>query len=80
MGWARGELGCDDVLESITDYLEAALPAERRRLVTDHLAACPACSGWLAQVRATIAALGCLRDGAVPAPVVTALRESFLAS
>ncbi|MBF8193838.1 zf-HC2 domain-containing protein [Nonomuraea sp. K274] len=73
-------LGCDDVLESLTDYLEEALPAGRRRRVADHLGACPACSGCLGQIRATIAVLGCLRHGVVPAPVLNALWESFLTS
>ncbi|MFG1704301.1 anti-sigma factor family protein [Nonomuraea sp. M3C6] len=68
------------MLELLTDYLEEALPAGRRRLVADHLGGCPACSGRLAQVLATIALLGCLRDGVISAPVLTALRESFLAS
>lgn len=68
------------MVELLTDYLEEALPAGRRRLVADHLDACPACSGWLAQVLATIAALGCLRDGVITAPVLAGLRESFLAS
>ncbi|MFF4620583.1 anti-sigma factor family protein [Nonomuraea jabiensis] len=74
---AADDLRCDDVLELLTDYLEAALPAGRRRLVAGHLGACPACSEWLAQVLATIAALGCLRDDVMPAPVLAALRASF---
>ncbi|SDH10677.1 anti-sigma factor family protein [Nonomuraea jiangxiensis] len=74
---ASGELACDAVLGLLTDLLEEALPAGRRELVTAHLAGCPACSGWLAQLRATIEVLGCLRDGVVPAPALTALRDSF---
>ncbi|MEV4362098.1 anti-sigma factor family protein [Nonomuraea sp. NPDC004186] len=74
---AADDLGCDDVLELLTDYLEAALPAGRRRRVADHLDACPACSEWRAQILATIAALGCLRDDVMPAPVLAALRASF---
>ncbi|MEV6032479.1 zf-HC2 domain-containing protein [Nonomuraea sp. NPDC052116] len=74
---AADDLGCDDVLELLTDYLEAALPAGRRRLVADHLDACPACSEWRAQILATIAALGCLREDVMPAPVLAALRASF---
>ncbi len=42
----------------MTDYLEEALsPSDRARLET-HLAACPHCSEYLAQLRATIASLG----------------------
>ncbi|MEW1838022.1 zf-HC2 domain-containing protein [Nonomuraea angiospora] len=74
---AADDLGCGDVLGLLTDYLEAALPAGRRRLVADHLGACPACSEWLAQLIATIAALGCLREDVMPAPVLAALQASF---
>ncbi|MGP4103702.1 anti-sigma factor family protein [Nonomuraea sp. KM90] len=70
-------MGCDEVLTLLTDFLEEALPAGRHRVVADHLGACPACSGWLAQVLATIAAMRCLRDGVVPPPVLAALHESF---
>ncbi|GAA3694471.1 hypothetical protein GCM10022224_070070 [Nonomuraea antimicrobica] len=70
-------MSCADVLALLTDYLEEALPAARHRVVADHLGGCPACAAWLAQVRATIAALGCLRDGSLPPSVLAALRHSF---
>lgn len=54
----RRELVCRDAVELVTDYLEGALSdADRARLET-HLAACPHCSAYLAQMRVTIAALG----------------------
>ncbi|MEV5894255.1 anti-sigma factor family protein [Nonomuraea fuscirosea] len=73
----QGPPECDEVLASLTDYLDDALTPGRHEGVTAHLGACPGCAAWLAQLRATIAALGCLRDGVVPPPVLTALRESF---
>ncbi|MEO3868718.1 zf-HC2 domain-containing protein [Nonomuraea sp. B12E4] len=75
---ASGQLGCDDVLELLTDLLEEALPAGRHQRVTAHLVGCPVCSGRLLQLRATIVVLGHLRDGAVPASALAALRDSFL--
>ncbi|SEF87699.1 Putative zinc-finger [Nonomuraea solani] len=74
------ELGCADVCELLTDYLEQALPDGRREAVTRHLHRCRGCDAWLAQVLATIAALRCLRAGAISPPVLAALRESFTAS
>ncbi|MGW0808577.1 anti-sigma factor family protein [Nonomuraea sp. NPDC002799] len=65
------------MLELLTDYLEKALSATGRRGVANHLSGCPVCSGRLAQVRATIAVLGRLREGVIPEPVLIELRESF---
>ncbi|AQZ65270.1 unnamed protein product [[Actinomadura] parvosata subsp. kistnae] len=73
----EGSLGCTDVLALATDYLDEALPPARHRTVGEHLDACRDCSAWLAQLLATIAALGCLRDGIITRPVLTALRDSF---
>ncbi|MCP2360262.1 anti-sigma factor RsiW [Nonomuraea thailandensis] len=73
----EGSPGCAEVLALVTDYLDAALPPGRHRTVAGHLEACPGCSAWLAQLLATIAALGCLREGVVSPPVLAALRESF---
>ncbi|MEV0999337.1 zf-HC2 domain-containing protein [Nonomuraea sp. NPDC050202] len=73
----EGSLGCTEVLALVTEYLDAALPPGRQRTVADHLEACPGCSAWLAQLLATIAALGCLRDGVISPPVLAALRRSF---
>ncbi|MEV0389707.1 zf-HC2 domain-containing protein [Nonomuraea sp. NPDC050643] len=73
-------LGCDDVCELLTDYLEQALPDGPRRAVAWHLDGCTGCSAWLAQVLATVAALGCLREGTISPPVLAALQESFATS
>jgi anti-sigma factor RsiW len=54
---SRG-LVCQEVVELVTDYLEGALsPADRRRLET-HLADCPHCTEYLAQIRETITLAG----------------------
>jgi anti-sigma factor RsiW len=51
-------LVCQEVVELVTDYLEGALsPADRRRLET-HLADCPHCTEYLAQIRETITLAG----------------------
>jgi anti-sigma factor RsiW len=54
----RRRLVCREAVELLTAYLEDALdPAQRARL-EDHLAGCPHCTEYLAQMRVTIAALG----------------------
>ena len=52
------DLACQQAVELVTDYLEDALsPAARRRFET-HLAGCPHCTEYLAQIRATIQLTG----------------------
>ena len=54
---SRG-LVCQQVVELVTDYLEGALsPAEHRRFEA-HLAGCPHCTEYLAQMRETIRLAG----------------------
>ena len=51
-------LVCRDAVALMAAYLDGALaPADRDRLEA-HLADCPHCSEYLAQIRATIDALG----------------------
>jgi len=50
------------MVELITDYLEGALPRAQRKRFEAHLAGCEHCSEYLAQMRATIAATGRLRE------------------
>ena len=49
---------CQEVVELVTDYLEDALPAADRRRLEAHLADCPHCTEYLAQMRATIRLTG----------------------
>lgn len=49
---------CQKVVEVVTAYLEDTLPARDRRRLEAHLAACPHCSGYLDQIRETIALTG----------------------
>lgn len=59
MAWFnRRRVVCQQAVELVTDYLEGRLPAGQRRRFEAHLAGCPHCSEYLAQVRATIDALG----------------------
>ena len=67
---------CTEVVEVITDYLEGALPDRERRRLEAHLASCPGCSEYLAQMRTVAGSLGGLREEAIPPE----LRDSLIAS
>lgn len=71
------DLPCVDFVELATDYLEGALPTERRLIVERHLAFCLPCVDYLEQMRATIRATGALREEDVPEPVMDSLLQAF---
>ena len=51
-------LSCQELVELVTDYFEGALaPADLRRF-EEHIAGCGKCTEYLAQLRATIDAVG----------------------
>lgn len=52
------DLACQQVVEMVTDYLEGALSAADRRRLEHHLAGCPHCTEYLAQMRETIRLAG----------------------
>jgi anti-sigma factor RsiW len=54
----RRDLVCQQVVELVTDYLEGALRGPARRRFERHLAGCPHCTEYLAQIRATIQMAG----------------------
>jgi anti-sigma factor RsiW len=62
----RREIVCRDAVALMAGYLDGALsPADRARLES-HLAACPHCSEYLAQLRVTIDLLGRADPDALP--------------
>ena len=67
------DLVCQQVVELVTDYLEGALsPAEHRRFEA-HLAGCPHCTEYLAQMRETIRLAGRL----APEDLTSAMRTDL---
>ena len=54
----RKDLVCQQAVELVTDYLEGALSRRDRRRFEAHLRACPNCSAYLEQIKATIALVG----------------------
>ena len=71
---------CRQLVEDVTAYLEGALPAETVALVEAHLADCPHCTEYLAQMRRTIAMSGAIADrdiDAMPDELRSRLLDAF---
>jgi anti-sigma factor RsiW len=49
---------CREAVGLVTDYLDGALSERERRRLEAHLAVCPHCTEYLAQIRTTIALTG----------------------
>ena len=58
-------LTCRELVELVTDYLERALPPLARARVEAHLAHCPHCRTYLAQMQQTVEWLGQASGAAV---------------
>ncbi|HEY2286491.1 MAG TPA: zf-HC2 domain-containing protein [Streptosporangiaceae bacterium] len=54
----RHDLVCRQAVELVTDYLEGTLSVRARRRFEAHLADCPHCTEYLAQMRETISLAG----------------------
>jgi len=52
------EIRCQQVVELVTDYLEGALDRATVAEFEAHLALCPGCVTYLAQIRDTVRSLG----------------------
>ena len=59
-------LVCRDAVALMAAYLDGVLPDADRARLEGHLAACPHCSEYLAQIRATIDALGRVEPDDLP--------------
>ena len=57
---------CREFVEVITGYLEGTLAEVDRQRFDDHLAACPHCTAYLAQMRTTLRLTGRLTDEDIP--------------
>jgi anti-sigma factor RsiW len=71
---------CKQFVEDVTAYLDGALPETVMALVEEHLADCPHCREYLAQMRETIALARALTDhdvDAMPADVRERLLQAF---
>jgi len=62
MSRAALEMTCRELVELVTGYLEGKLPPAERRRFEEHLAGCPGCEIYLAQMRLTLRLLGRLGE------------------
>ncbi|HEV8298140.1 MAG TPA: zf-HC2 domain-containing protein [Acidimicrobiales bacterium] len=62
----RKALVCRQAVELMTDYLDGALSPRDRARLDSHLAGCPHCTEYLAQIQATIAAAGRVEPDDLP--------------
>ena len=70
----RRDLVCQQAVELVTDYLEDALSRRARRRFEAHLAGCPHCTEYLAQIRETIRLTGRLE----PEDLTPRQRDEFV--
>lgn len=70
-------LVCRDAVELVSDYLDGTLSRRDRRRLEKHLALCDACTAYLDQMRATIAASGTVGPEDLPSDVVEGLVNLF---
>jgi len=61
------ELVCREVVELVTEYLDGTLPDRDRVRFDQHLATCPPCTAYLAQMKTTLALAAELGAAAGPA-------------
>ena len=70
----RRDLVCQQAVELVTDYLEGRLSRSARQRFEAHLAGCPHCTEYLAQMRATISLTGRL----MPEDLTPQMREELV--
>jgi anti-sigma factor RsiW len=72
-GGDREEMTCRELVELVTEYLEGTLLAHDRMRLEAHVAECPYCEEYIAQMRRTVEVLGKL-----PAERMDPAREQML--
>ncbi len=70
-------LSCQELVELVTEYLEGALPGPQRLAFEQHVAICPPCRGYFAQLRKTIKVGERLREEDLPVDVRDGLLAAF---
>jgi anti-sigma factor RsiW len=70
-------LGCQELVELVTDYLEGALEAADLRRFEAHIAGCGNCTRYLEQLRVTIRLAGTITTDDLSAEVERDLLAAF---
>jgi len=71
------ELACREAVELMSDYLDGRLSDADRLRLERHLADCPYCEEYLAQLRITIDALGRAEPDDLPEAALDELVELY---
>jgi len=66
----RRSVVCRQAVELMSDYLEGALSERDRRRLEAHLADCPHCTEYLAQLRVAIDTMGRVEPDELPEAMV----------
>lgn len=70
-------LSCRDIVELLTEYLDGGLETADRIAFERHVAICPPCRGYLAQIRTVVRLAGELREADLPPDTRADLLEAF---
>jgi anti-sigma factor RsiW len=71
------QLSCQELVELVTAYLDDALSAADRARFEAHIADCDGCTGYLEQIRLTIALTGRLVPEQLDPAAEAALLDAF---
>ncbi len=78
MSLFRRQVICQEWTELVTDYLEGVLPRRLVKAIDRHLAGCPHCTEYLAQMRRAIALTGEIPvETTLPDELLDALQKAF---
>jgi anti-sigma factor RsiW len=68
---------CQEVVELVNEYLGHALTAKDRAAFEAHLATCPPCTTYLAQMKTVLSVASSLDENSLPADVEPQLMALF---
>jgi anti-sigma factor RsiW len=68
---------CREFVELVTDYLEGRLPRAERERFEAHVAICPGCQAYIAQMEATLRALGRIPEDSLSPAASEELLHAF---
>ena len=74
---AAEPLSCQELVELVTEYLEGTLPGPQRLAFEQHVAICPPCRGYFAQLRRTVKIGERLREEDLPEHFRDAMLAAF---
>jgi anti-sigma factor RsiW len=74
---ATDHVTCQELVELVTDHMEAALTPDETALVEQHLNLCAGCASYLEQMRLTVRAVAATARVELPDHVRDALLTAF---